>query len=165
MPSTWDERADKFEDRPTRESVKWTARAGVVAAVAIAVVLALGALVWGFSVVTSDVKGQGDAEIVKNEAGNRIRAQEGFEQKFAAIKSADQNINVTAEALKSDPDSVKLKAELLGQKQACNGLVGAYNAASRKFTQAEFRAADLPFELNVDAATTFPETDCKENSK
>lgn len=165
MASDWDDRLDKFEERPVRTAASGAVRTGVVVGVVIAVVVALSALVWGFRVSTSDIKGQGDAEIVKNEVGNRIRAQEGFEQKYASIKSADQNINVTAEALKADPDSAKLKVELLGQKQACNQQVGAYNAASRKFTQAEFRAADLPFELNVDAATTFPETDCKENSK
>jgi FlaG/FlaF family flagellin (archaellin) len=165
MGSTWDEREQRFEERPVRTAASATVRTGVVVAVAIAVVLALSAAVWWFGVKTSDVKGRGDAEVVKNEAGNRIRAQEGFEQKFANIKAADQNINVTAEALKSDPDSVKLKTELQGQKQACNALVAAYNAASRKFTQGEFRAADLPFELNVDAASTKPETDCKENSK
>lgn len=161
----WDGRAANFEAKPVRTSISASARVAIVLTVVIVLALAIGGLIWGLRVGTSDVKGQGDAVITKNEAGNRIRAQEGFEQKFANIKSADQNINVTAEALKSDPDSLKLKTELLGQKQACNALVGAYNAASRKFTQADFRAADLPFELNVDAATTMPETDCKENSK
>lgn len=148
-----------------RTAISGTVRTGVVVGVVIAVALVLGGVFWALKVATSDVKGQGDAVIVKNEVANRIRAQEGFEQKFANIRSADQNINLTAEALKAEPSSVKLKTELLGQKQNCNAQVAAYNAASRKFTQADFRAADLPFELNVDAATTKPETDCKENSK
>jgi hypothetical protein len=39
--------------------------------------------------------------------------------------------------------------------------VAQYDAAARKFKDAEFRAADLPQQIE----DTNPATDCKENSK
>lgn len=161
--SSWEDREQRFEEKPVRTAISGTVRTGVVVAVVVAVVLAIGAGVWMLQVATSDVKGTGDAEIIKNDARNRIRAQEGFEAKFAAIVAADKNLNITAEALKAKPGDPKLSIELSGQKMICNDLVAQYNAAARKFTQAEFRDADLPLEINDNTANAA--TDCKENSK
>ena len=157
----WGERERDFDRKPTRTAVKWTARGRVIVVVVTALGLVLGAGIWALRVGTSDVKGRGDAEIVKNDARNRIRAQEGFEKLYQDILTADRNLNVTAESLKLDPASVKLKTELGGQKQYCNDLVGQYNAKSRSFTQEEFRAADLPAQLGG----SDPDADCKENAK
>lgn len=157
----WDGRYDEFSEKPTRTTAKWTARAWVIVGLVLVLALATGAVIWGLQVATSDVKGRGDAEIIKNEARNRIRAQEGFEKLYQDVIAADKNINVTAESLKLDPASVKLKTELGGQKQFCNDLVGRYNAKARSFTQEDFRAADLPPELTG----SDPALDCKENVK
>lgn len=161
MYDEWDERERKFAEKPVRTTMSATFRIWLI----VILVVVLGGLtsagIWFLKVGTSDIKGAGDAEIVKNEAGNRIRAQEGFEKYFQAILAADQTINLTAESLKADPNNLKLKTELMGQKQACVGLVGQYNAKSRSFTQADFRAADLPYEID----TINPQTDCKENFK
>lgn len=161
MPKSWDEREDDFEYKPVRQSAKGIIWIGVLVVVALIVFGGIGVLLWGTKVGTSDIKGQGDAEITKNEAGNRIRAQEGFLDKFNAIITADKNLTLTAEALKSQPDSVKLQTELTGQKMICNDAVGAYNSAARKFTQQEFRDADLPDKIDE----TKSETDCKETMK
>ncbi len=161
MSNSWEEREERFEERPVRTAISATVRTGLVVAAAVAVVLMLGAGIWWFQVATSDVKGRGDAEIVKNEAKNRIRAQEGFLDKFNGIIAADENLNLTAEQLKAQPSSVKLQTELTGQKMICNDLVARYNADTRKFTQEEFRDAELPHQ--IDKAN--PATDCKENSK
>lgn len=163
MSNDWDDRARNFEERPVRTAISGTARTAVVVAVVIAFALMLGAGVWWFKVATSDIKGTGDAEIIKNEARNRIRAQEGFLDKYNGIIAADKNLNITAEALKAQPNSLKLQTELNGQKMICNDQVARYNAAARKFTQAEFRDADLPIEINDLTATA--DIDCKENSK
>lgn len=157
----WDRRAERFDKRPVRASVQGLAAGWVVAIVVVVLAGVIGAGVWLFRVSTSDVKGQGDAQIIKNEARNRIRAQEGFESKFAAIVAADKNLTITAEALQAKPGDLKLSTELNGQKMICNDLVAQYNAAARKFSDAEFRAADLP--LQIEDAN--PATDCKENSK
>jgi len=154
----WEE---NFENRPVRTSMSATFRIWLVVVFVVILGGLLSAGIWYFKVGTSDIRGAGNAEIVKNEAGNRIRAQEGFEKYYQGIVSADASINITAEALKADPESLKIQTELRGQKQACVKLVGDYNAKARSFSQADFRAADLPFEIE----TTNPQTDCKENSK
>lgn len=159
--STWDEREEDFEHKPVRQSAKGIGYVGVLVVVAVVVFGAIGVALWTFGVFTSDVKGRGDAEIIKNEAPNRIRAQEGFEKLHQDILAADRNLNVTAESLKLDPTSVRLKTELGGQRQYCIGLVGQYNARARSFTQAEFRDAELPREITE----SDPLTDCKENVK
>lgn len=159
MGNSWDERAERFEERPVRTSLSFAARVGIVAGGFALVAGGLSIAHWGFGVFTSDVKGQGDAVKIKNDAKNRIRAQEGFLDKYNAIVTADENLNVTAEALKADPNNGKLKTELNGQKMICNSYVGEYNAAAKKFTQEEFRDAELPLKIN----STDPTTDCKEN--
>ena len=155
----WESRRDDFDRKPVRTAAKAMTRVWVLVLVGLALVAAAGAGVWFVRVITSDTRGAGNAEIIKNEASNRIRAQEGFEDKFAAIVTADKNLTLTADALKSKPDDAKLNTELTGQKMICNDLVGQYNAAARKFTQEEFRAADLPRVIEE----TNPETNCKEN--
>lgn len=159
----WDRRAEQFDARPVRTSVKGLAAGWVVAIVAIVLVGLIGLGFYVLRVATSDVKGRGDAEIIKNEAGNRIRAQEGFEAKFEAIRTADKNLNITAEALLAKPGDLKLSTELNGQKMICNDLVAQYNAKARSFSQQDFRAADLPNQITDTTATSA--TDCKENSK
>lgn len=156
----WDERQRDFDAKPTRETIKWTTRGWVVVVVAVALSLVLGAGVWALKVATSDVKGRGDAEVIKNEARNRIRAQEGFEKLFADIQAADRNLTVTAEALRAKPGSsdLKLETELIGQKHHCAGLVADYDAKARQFSQQDFRSADLPVKIDLTDGTT----DCKE---
>lgn len=155
---SWDEREDDFEHKPVRQTAKGIGWTGVLVAVAIVVFGALGIAHWGFGVFTSGIKGQGDAIVVKNEAGNRIRAQEGFLDMYNAVITADKNLTITGESLTKTPDSVKLQTELAGQKMVCNDQVSRYNAAARKFTKQEFKDADLPDVIDE----TKPETDCKE---
>lgn len=154
-----------FEDRlykkPMRTILGLTVRAWVI----VAVVLVLGgittAALWAGGVFTSDIKGQGDAQIIKNSAPNRVGAQQSFEDLYAEIKASDKNINVTAANLKKKPGDAKLETELSGQMQYCNGLVGEYNADARKFLMEQFRSADLPHQID----DSDPATDCKENDR
>lgn len=162
MSHEWDDRVTEFEEKPTRTAVKWSVRGWVVVVVVCALALVLGAGVWALKVGTSDVKGRGDAEVIKNDARNRINAQENFEKLFADVKAADQRIDVTAAALRLKPaGDAKLETELIGQQHYCLGLVSEYNAKARSFSQQDFRAADLPHEIDQAA----PTTDCKESAK
>lgn len=161
MSDEWDDRIERFNEKPVRTTARGMLRVALLVGLAIVLVAALGGAVWFAKVQLSDTKGAGDAEIIKNDARNRIRAQEGFEDKFAAIITADKNLNLTAEALQSKPNDVKLNTELTGQKMICNDLVGQYDSAARKFSQEEFRAADLPAQID----SSNPATDCKENVK
>lgn len=158
----WGEREDDFNRKPVRQSAKGIGWIGVLVVVAVVVFGAIGVAVWGFGVGTSDVKGRGDAEVIKNEAKNRIRAQEGFWVKYEGIVQADKNLNITAEALAKDPNSVRLQVELNGQKMVCNDLVGQYNAASQKFSEREFKDAELPHQIDDTSPSAI---DCKENTK
>lgn len=158
---SWDEREDDFEHKPVRQTAKGIGYLGILTVVAVLVFGAIGVSLWAFGVFTSDVKGRGDAEVMKNDARNRIRAQEGFEKLHQDILAADRNLNVTAESLKLEPTNVRWKTELSGQKQYCIGLVGQYNAKARSFTQEQFRDAELPREITE----SDPLTDCKENVK
>lgn len=161
----WDDRLDMFNEKPTRTAARGISRVALLVILVLALGLVIGGGLWLVKVATSDTKGAGDAEIIKNEAKNRIRAQEGFEDKFAAIITADRNLNITAEALKLSPQSEKLSIELTGQKMICNDLVGQYNSAARKFTQGEFRDAELPPAIGTADFPADESTDCKENTK
>lgn len=127
--------------------------------------LILGALVgvttWGFGVLTSDVKGRGDATRQKNSATNRIGAQERFEDLFAEIESADKRLDQAAADLATTPGDPTLRTNYTGLRNHCLDVVGDYNAEARKYTAAQFRAIDLPLEID----DTDPATDCKENAR
>lgn len=156
---SWEDRLDDFEAKPTRTTAKWTVRGWVIVVLVIALASVTTAVLWGLRVVTSDVKGQGDAVVVKNDVRNRIRAQEGFEKLYADIQAADRNLTTTAAALRAKPTGdLKLETELLGQKHYCAGLVAEYDAKARSFTQQDFRAADLPPKIDPSDGTT----DCEE---
>jgi len=154
-----DDWGDDFHDKPTRTTAKGMVRVWLLVGLGIVLAVALAFGIWVVRVESSDIKGAGDAEIIKNEAKNRIRAQEGFEDKYAAIVTADKNLTLTAEALAEEPGSLKLNTELTGQKMICNDAVGRYNADARKFSKEDFKAADLPDQIDG----TDPATDCKES--
>lgn len=146
-------------DNPTTvvRGASW--RSAIWITLAVVFVLALSAGIWALKVGTSDVKGQGDAQRTKNAAGNRIAAQEGFEQLYADIKAADIRVGVMAAAKASDPADVVAKTNYTGAQNHCIQLRADYDAKARKFTQGEFRAADLPYSIDQ----TDPTTDCKES--
>jgi len=152
-----DDRLDRFDRRPVSTGAAAIGAGWIWAVLIVLGIGAIGVLLWTFGVFTSGIKGAGDAEVYKNSAANRIRAQEGFETLYQQIKVADRNLTMTAIQLSAKPDSDKLSTEALGQQQYCNDLVGQYDAKARKFTQAEFRAADLPHEIDMND----PQTDCK----
>lgn len=161
----WENRRSEFDEKPVRTTAKAMVRVWVLVIIGIVLVAAIGVATWFVKVSISDTQGAGDAEVIKNEAKNRIRAQEGFESLYAAIVTADQNLTLTADALKLSPQSQKLSIELTGQKMTCNDLVGRYNARARQFTQEEFRSAELPAQIGTLDHPATVNTDCKENTQ
>lgn len=145
-------------DNPTTVVRGGTWRAFIwVVAVLIAVgVISIG--VWGFRVVTSDTAGKGNAVIQKNDANNRIAAQERFENMYQDVKAADAKITVAAEALALDPTDKTAQQNLTGVKNYCIQAAADYNAEARKYSAEDFRSADLPFQID----TFDTSTDCKE---
>lgn len=128
-----------------------------ITVLAVVVVVAIWWVSYGAKVYTSEFTGRGDAIIQKNSAENWVKAQAKFEDMYAGIVSQDMMIGVMAEAYDADPSPFN-KSNLDGARMVCLEQVGDYNAEARKYLSEEFRAADLPYEINTMSAST----DCKE---
>lgn len=134
-----------------------TAKAWGIALLAIIVIGLIGIGGWGFKILTSDIKGQGDSIIQKNTAENRLAAQARIEDMYSGIVAADQKVGIHATALAADPEDRTLQTNFTGIQSVCISAVEDYNAESRKYLSADFRAVDLP--AQIDGAN--PQTDCK----
>lgn len=145
------------EDR--REANRWFGLGIGWWLIMILVACAVGVAVWGITVATSGVKGQGDAQIQKNSAANWTKAQAEFERTYASIKAQDKNITIAWKELQADPKSPIKQQNYSGLVRNCNDTVANYNAKAREFLAKDFRASDLPSEIDQ----TDPSTDCKEN--
>lgn len=126
-----------------------------LAAILVAVLIGVGA--WGFRVVTAPIKGAGDAAMTKSSAANWTAAQARFEDMYADIESADRKIEVAQKVLDANPQDKTAQQTLAGTVNYCIEVVGDYNAEARKYLAADFRAADLPEQINNHT----PTTDCK----
>jgi hypothetical protein len=133
---------------------------GIRVALIFLVVAIIGLMVWGFRVVTSPVKGEGDATIQKNSAANRIAARQEYQNIYEDIQGSDQRIDVYAETYAADKSSVNL-TNLTGAKTYCLSRVRDYNALSKKYLSADFRPETLPAQIDM----LDPAFDCKESSK
>jgi hypothetical protein len=147
--SDWDDL-----DNQTRHGY-WYAIKWAIAILLASLVIAAG--LWALGVVSSGVKGQGDAVRQKNSAGNRIAAQEGFQANYNEILAADRRIDVLWAAWQDDRTDPIAKTNYTGAVTYCVGLVGDYNARAEKYTQEAFRDANLPRHIGTDDAAT----DCK----
>lgn len=121
----------------------------------------LGAVLWGFGVLASPIKGQGDAFKTKESGTNRISAQERFEDLYADLIATDRKLDAAADALMADKESQIARTNYDGLTNYCLDLVGDYNAEARKYTSADFKAIDLPDQID----NLNPATDCLANTK
>jgi len=126
----------------------------IVAFVALALI---GIGVWGFRVATAPIKGQGDAAITKYSAENWTSAQARFEDMYADIEATDRKIEVAQARLDKNPGDKTAEQTLAGTVNYCLEVVGDYNAEARKYLAENFRAADLPDQINNNQQST----DCK----
>jgi len=124
----------------------------IVAVLAIFFAL-LGWLLWGLGVLGAPVKGAGDAYKQKESASNRIVQQAQFEDLKAEYDSTLVKIKPAKQALERDPDSQIKNTELTGLVNYCIEVAGEYNAESRKYLAADFKAIDLPATLDRNACT------------
>lgn len=137
---------------------------GKIAAIVLgllALFIALPVAVFGINIIVSDPAGQGNAIINRNDAKNRVAAQERFEVLYADVKAADLKLDVLAAAVASDPTDRIAKTNLVGATNYCIDLRAQYDAEARKFSSEVFRSADLPSSID----TTDPSTDCKETAQ
>jgi len=117
----------------------------------------LGGAIWGVRVMTSDTAGKGNAVIQKNDANNRIAAQQRFEQLYQDIVASDRKITAAQQAVDAAPNDKTAQQNLTGTINYCISVVGDYNALTRSYTAEDFRAIDLPAQID----NSDPTTDCK----
>jgi hypothetical protein len=145
-------------DDPTKVARGAGWRIAVFVAVFIGLFMVISVAVWGFRVVTSDIKGQGNAVIIKNDAVNRIAQQERFEQLYADVKAADLKIGTAAAAVALNPLDKTAQQTYTGTINFCIQVSADYDALARKYSAEDFKAVDLPDQID----RLDPSTDCKE---
>lgn len=136
-----------FEKRPW-----WTTLRGVVGLVVIGlVVVAIVGLA-----TTGSIFFQAEAakrtlapRITKQnyDSRNVIQKQEMFESLYRDIHGYQANIKIAADAYKQSPTSFN-QTNLVGVKQQCVNTVEQYDAEARKITSRDWRAADLPYQID-----------------
>ena len=140
-------------DRDDRREVRGFAWYGLRWLIAIIVLSSvLSGLGWATGVLFAPVKGKGEAYKTKESSTNRIAAQERFEDMYADIQAADLRIDTLTANAKAHPKDYTAQVQATGAVTYCQQVVNQYNAEARKYTAAQFRAADLP--SSIDAAST-----------
>lgn len=120
---------------------------------AIVAVIVIGGGIWALNVATSGVRGQGDGIVQRNSADNWLDAQARFEENFADYKSTLTRIDVFHAQSIADPTDVVAKTNWLGSISYCTEVVADYNADARNFLREDFRAADLPDQIDPNTCT------------
>lgn len=136
------------EDR--REARRWFGLGLLGWVLIILLALLLAAAVWGMRVLTSEVRGQGDAVIQRNSAENWVAAQAKFEGNYAEYEATLVKIEERAALAAADPDDKTLRTEVSGLRSYCASVAADYNADARSFLLEDFRSADLPGRLDAD---------------
>ena len=142
---------------------RYGALATAVAALAIVVVLAVGAMaLFGFGLFnrsTADFRGtNSQIEQTKGDGTYRIGAYERFYGLCASVQDDEASIDSLKEELKTDPPAdrvVQINASLTALRSNRAENINRYNADARKSaTLAQFKASDLPHELDKTAEET-----------
>ena len=108
----------------------------------------VGAAVWGITVATSGVKGQGDGIIKNNSADNWIAQQAKFEDLYAEYESTQVRIDQFKETADKNPNDAIAQTNYQGQVSHCTDVVAEYNAATRSFLSEDWKSIDLPPSLD-----------------
>jgi hypothetical protein len=169
MARNWDDREDRFEAHPVRESAKGISLTWVVSMVAMALVLVTAGILWGLGVFTADAKGRGDAYKQIHSGTNRIAQYDRFFQLDADIRTyaeqaaaAKQKLDEfnkqyppsSTEAFNVSEMRTNLQNNQSGPEQLCRTDVNDYNNASAAtYTQGQFKASSLPWNYDVAVCT------------
>lgn len=128
----------------------------------------IGGIIWGISVATSDVRGQGDAVRQINSGTNRIEQYDHFFKLDADIRSQAQNaanakaqldaFNKTTPPSSTESFSItesrnNLQSAYTGMTQICVSNVNKYNNDSASYTMAKFKDSGLPWNYNTNVCT------------
>lgn len=108
----------------------------------------VGMLGWGFTVLTSGIKGKGDATIQKNSGTNQIVQDARFQQLNESYKGSLAKIKLAQADVKASPTDKIATTNLMGAQQYCVDLVNQYNALAQSFVSEDFRGTNLPSSLD-----------------
>lgn len=160
MVDRWETR---FETHPARTSMR------LIVGIVVFVML-IGAGIWGVTVLTSSVRGAGNAYQQQQSAGNWIQAQKGFERDFKTyltyrVQIADAQHALTAwqsgphpadgiAAYTDGQHGQNLQTTLTGLQQQCQNTVTGYNTDSKSYLTQQFKDYGLPDQLDPTACST-----------
>jgi hypothetical protein len=157
---------DRNQYRQDLRDANWVARRTAPSAILwvigiIAILGLIGGGIWGFKVLTSDVRGAGDVVRKTNDANNRIFAQQHFQEIYNEIKAYDQQLDQAAADKAANPGDRYYAINYSGLVKQCIDARAQYDADANKVTQARWRDPELPQQIDI----TDPTTDCKEAQK
>ncbi len=104
----------------------------------------ISAAIWGITVATSGVKGQGDGIIKNNSSQNWIKQQAKFEDLYAEYEATQVRIDLFKETADANPNDAIAQTNYTGQVSHCTDVVAEYNAATRSFLSEDWKSIDLP---------------------
>jgi len=144
-------------DNPTTvvRGASWRAGVWIIGVVVFIGLIGIG--IWGFRVSTADIKGQGDAHMKINSADNRLFAQGNFNDLYQEVLASDRKLDQAAQDVNTHPGDQFYATNYTGLMNHCQDTVAMYNSAARKITEARFRDADLPYQIDG----SNPVADCK----
>ncbi len=129
----------------------------IAAGLAVLLALAVG-FMWVFGVgwfTDATANRQGETQKKQQIEGNgayRIGAYDHFFDLCSSVQTLEDQIRVTQDQLKLDPDpdrKLQLQANLSAQQNQRFSAINQYNADARKsYTLGQFKASDLPFKLD-----------------
>jgi len=119
---------------------------------AFVIIGALMIALWGFGVLTADIKGQGDVRIETKSAPFRMEAYNYFHDKYGAILALEKQIDESIAQLAVLEPGTKTYDRVLTNVTALKSLrhqaIQEYNANARKdYTVGQFRDVNLPFQI------------------
>lgn len=118
--------------------------------------------VYGFGFLqrgTADFRGEtGQIEQTKANSDYRIAQYDHFYDSCASVKSIESKINNMQDELEGTEEEqrkIVLNTSITASKNKRAELIESYNADARKeATRGQFKASDLPYELNIEEETT-----------
>ena len=132
-----------------------------VFAVVIAVALFLAAVYGGglMQRLTADFRGEtGQIEQTQADADYRISAYDQFYDKSAGIQTLESKITNLSDELEETEDEQRksvLNTSITASKNKRAELINEYNADARKeATRGQFKASDLPYEVDINEEET-----------
>lgn len=141
----------RTERRDIDRASRWTA--GRIALWTIVALIFFGLVgwgIWGLTVATSGIKGQGDGIIKNNSSENWIKQQAKFEDLNAEYESTLVRIEQFKTIAEANPNDAIAQTNYNGQISHCTDVVAEYNAATRSFLSEDWKSIDLPPSLDPD---------------